>query len=538
MRYRIVFAIGFAAALCWSLLAHLSAQATGLTFPGVENWDNTIGAINITRTVHSLAFDQNALYIGEGFGSGGKHIRRWDGQNWQSIATNVDGPVLALLSDGNGNLYAGGYFNQTGTCDPCKRVAFWNGSNWFPVGSGLNGEVLALARDSSGTLYAGGNFGDSGVMRWNGSAWISETITDTVYVLAVDTANRIYAAGRGYFIDPDSGDQTEFPSLKVKDQSGWQDLGQAFVNSGPNGIFSLALYPANVLTPTVGGDFGSPTFYLATWKNGWQTLGILNELVLALAADTCGGLYVGGMFSRIDSSAHKLLAYFDGTTWQSLGNTFTNDSDKIETLRFYHGYLAVGGVFTQTFGTQRYRNIALWTGRDCAQINASGTYTFYNWREPVVIEIENPGTLAEIRVQRFNKDHPNADTNTTPNLRNGVYWQIEGLDSSGHTASGLAYTITLPSVSFTPDEKDKICHYLGNSTWDCAASAYDPVKKTITRGGLTSFSDFTIGNDVGPTVVTLRSVRAQGDGGFVIVLLLGLLTVAFWALQRKIGECG
>ncbi|MFN3309226.1 MAG: hypothetical protein ACK44E_08470, partial [Anaerolineales bacterium] len=247
MRYRIVFAIGFAAALCWALLAHLSAQATDLTFPGVENWDKTIGAINLTRTVHSLAFDQNALYIGEGFGSGDKHIRRWDGQNWQSIAGNVDGPVLALLSDENGNLYAGGYFTRTGTCNSCKRVARWNGSNWSAVGSGLNGEVLALALESSGTLYAGGNFGDSGVMRWNGSAWISETITDTVYALAVDADNRVYAAGRGYFIDPDSGDQNEFPSLKVKYSSGWQDLGQAFVNSGSSGIFSLALYPANVL---------------------------------------------------------------------------------------------------------------------------------------------------------------------------------------------------------------------------------------------------------------------------------------------------
>lgn len=153
-----------------------------------------------------------------------------------------------------------------------------------------------------------------------------------------------------------------------------------------------------------------------------------------------------------------------------------------------------GGVFTQTFDTQRHRNIALWTGRDCAKITASGTYTFYNWREAVVIEIENLGTLAEIRVQRFNKDHPNADPNTTPKLRNGVYWQIEGLDATGQPASGLVYTLTLPTVSFTPDEKDKICHYQSSTqTWDCAASAYDPMRKTITRGGLTSFSDFTVG---------------------------------------------
>ncbi len=534
MRYRIVFAIGIAAALCWSLLAHLSAQATGLTFPGVENWDNTIGAINLTRTVHSLAFDQNALYIGEGFGSGGKHIRRWDGQTWQSIATNVDGPVLALLSDGNGNLYAGGYFTQTGTCNPCKRVAFWNGSNWSPVGNGLNGEVLALARDSSGTLYAGGNFG---VMKKSISSWASLGFpyTTTIFDMVISDTDTLYAAG---FYCDELCEQT-YPLVKSQKDSNWWDLDSSFYANNAGSMFSLSVLQQEKMV--VGGNFFEPTEGgLAYWDRNeekWYPFGKPDQLVQTLAADTCGGLYVGGQFTKMGGKNISYLAYWDSTQWYSITLTNTQVS-KIEKIAFRDGYLAVGGVFTQTFGTQRYRNIALWTGRDCAQINASGTYTFYNWREPVVIEIENMGTLAEIRVQRFNKDHPNADTNTTPNLRSGVYWQIEGLDSSGHPASGLAYTITLPSVSFTPDEKDKICHYLGNSTWDCAASAYDPVKKTITRAGLTSFSDFTVGNDVGPTVVTLRSMRAQGDGGFVIVLLLGLLTVALWALQRKIGECG
>ncbi|MCS6908742.1 MAG: hypothetical protein RML93_12795 [Anaerolineales bacterium] len=517
MRTRIVLAVGLAFGLCWFLSDVLQAQANELVFPGVENWDASIGSINLTRTVHSLAFDHQYLYLGEGFGTGDRHIRRWDGSQWKTI-DKTDGQVLALLVDRNGNLYAGGYFTRTDTCNLCKRIARWDGFSWSALGNGITGEVLSLAKDSQGNLYAGGDFG---VKRWNGTTWEDENITDTVYDLALAPNGALFAAGRGSYVDEDSGDLIEFPSLKVKNSGSWQDVGQAFTHSGPNTIFSLALYPPNIFTPTVGGDFGAPTFYLASWVgNEWQSFGTPDGPVLALAEDTCGGLYVGGMFRRIDNSSKPFLAYFDSQRWHSLGYSFTTNSEKVEVLRFRHGYLAVGGVFTQTFGSQKHRNIALWTGRDCAQITSSGTYTFYNWREPVTIQISNPGNLAEIRVQRFNKSHPEIDRGRTPNLDNGVYWQIEGTTTDGQPIRDLAYTLTLPSVGFIPDEKDKICHYLGNSNWDCAASGFDAAKKTITRSGLTSFSDFTVGNDVGPTSVSIKSIRAESrETSFSIVLL-------------------
>jgi len=523
----ILFSILLAFLLVSGLLLSLpnstfaQSQSSDLTFPGEENWNTQIGSLNITRTVHAVAFNKDYLYLGEGYGAGDKHIRRWDGTQWQSIANNVDGAVLALLAGEDGWLYAGGYFTRTGTCNSCKRVAQWNGSSWSPLGDGLSGEVLALAKDSAGMLYAGGTFG---VATWDGSSWaVDSSIPDTVYSLAVDQSNRVFAGGKGSLVDENSDDLIPIPSLKVKEGGSWINLGKAFENSQPNGISALALYPGSVLTPTVGGDFENPISRLATWNGGWESIGTPDNAVLALVKDTCGGLYVGGSFRKINYQPNHFLAYYDGENWHSLGRTFTADSSSVEDLAFTHGYLAAGGVFTQTLGGHKHRNIALWTGRDCAQITASGTYTFYNWREPLVIKVGEQGNLAQIRVQRFNKDHPGIDESKTPNLKNGVYWQIEGLTEDGQPATSISYTLTLPAVGFIPDTKDKICHYLGNAKWDCAASSYDPLKKTISRAGLNSFSEFTVGNDVGPTVVSLQSLRTRRAEfplwAFILVLL-------------------
>jgi len=523
----ILFSILLAFLLVSGLLLSLpnstfaQSQSSDLTFPGEENWNTQIGSLNITRTVHAVAFNKDYLYLGEGYGAGDKHIRRWDGTQWQSIANNVDGAVLALLSDENGKLYAGGYFTRTGTCNSCKRVAQWNGSSWSALGNGLSDEVLALAKDSAGMLYAGDTFG---VATWDGSSWaVDSSITDTVYSLAVDQSNRVFAGGKGRLVDEDSGDRIPIPSLKVKEGGSWINLGKAFENSQPNGISALALYPSSVSTPTVGGDFENPISRLATWKGGWESIGTPDNAVLALVKDTCGGLYVGGSFRKINNQPNYFLAYYDGENWHSLGSTFTTNSYSVEDLAFYHGYLAAGGVFTQTLGGHKHRNIALWTGRDCAQITASGTYTLYNWREPLVIKVGEQGNLAQIRVQRFNKDHPYINESKTPNLKNGVYWQIVGLDLNGQPASGISYTLTLPAVGFIPDTKDKICHYLGNEEWDCAASSFNPEMKTISRAGLNSFSEFTVGNDVGPTVVSLQSLRTRRAEfplwAFILVLL-------------------
>ena len=67
--------------------------------------------------------------------------------NWSSMNPSfpgTDGSVGAVVLDGSGNLYIGGYFTAVGDTI-ATNIAKWNGSTWSTLGSGLSGPVSALA---------------------------------------------------------------------------------------------------------------------------------------------------------------------------------------------------------------------------------------------------------------------------------------------------------------------------------------------------------------------------------------------------------
>ena len=129
------------------------------------------------------------------------------------------------------------------------------------------------------------------------------------------------------------------------------------------------------------------------------------------------------------------------------------------------------------------------------------------------------GTLTSLTVQQVDANHPNA----TPQLQTGYYWMLT--PSSG--ASDFSVDLTLPVTTFTPDEYDKVCRWVVDVGWDCAMSSY--TASTITRAGVTAFSDWTTGNDADPTAIRLRSLEARstapaiwllaGVGGLVMLFL-------------------
>lgn len=111
-------------------------------------------------------------------------LGRFDGSAW-SFPGPIDGQVRAF-AEGGGELYVGGDFSQAGD-KPVSRVArvTATGSNFYALGEGLNDRVNALLVDGEGGLYAGGFFTGTGdydeetgagaVVRglgyWNGFAW-------------------------------------------------------------------------------------------------------------------------------------------------------------------------------------------------------------------------------------------------------------------------------------------------------------------------------------------------------------------------------
>jgi hypothetical protein len=59
-------------------------------------------------------------------------VARWNGTEWLPMADGMDGPVWALLVDGD-VLYAGGSFRLAGH-EPTDGIGVWNGTSWAAVG--------------------------------------------------------------------------------------------------------------------------------------------------------------------------------------------------------------------------------------------------------------------------------------------------------------------------------------------------------------------------------------------------------------------
>jgi len=121
-------------------------------------------------------------------------------------------------------------------------------------------------------------------------------------------------------------------------------------------------------------------------------------------------------------------------------------------------------------------------------------------------------------VERVAGNHPAA--NMVP-LQTGVYWIIT---PQGCT-SGFSATLTLPFPN--PDSSDKLCRYSG-SGWHCAADSFalnvfDAGLGTVTREGISAFSDWVVGDNAGPTAVALTTFKVQSGpfSGLVWAAIVG-----------------
>ncbi|MCD6290443.1 MAG: CSLREA domain-containing protein [Anaerolineae bacterium] len=141
------------------------------------------------------------------------------------------------------------------------------------------------------------------------------------------------------------------------------------------------------------------------------------------------------------------------------------------------------------------------------------------------VQVTSLGSLSELTVQYVPQSHPNAPAT----LQTGQYWSFTPNDG----ASGFTLNMTLP-LNQTPSTEDKVCYYTGvDQNWDCAADSVDTSKNTVTRNGITHFSDWAVEHTT-PTAVTLRSLtgRSTGHSADKIVWPWGPLALAALYLMR------
>jgi hypothetical protein len=156
----------------------------------------------------------------------------------------------------------------------------------------------------------------------------------------------------------------------------------------------------------------------------------------------------------------------------------------------------------------------------------------------VTFNFSQLGALSCITVTRMYTDHlmatgPGAGGGT---LHTGDWWHITG-DGAGFTVS-----ITLPYAG--ANASSRVCKYpggLGGYGWDCDDGSNTTFgADRVTRSGITSFSDWSVGGGaggVGPTAITARDATAlPATGGLVaatVALGLGLGGLAFARRRSK-----
>jgi len=508
------------------------SQALALGSPGNENWAAFDTGPN--GNVRVLTFDSGGnLYVGGDFLTAGgvtvTRVAKFDGSTWSGFGDGLSGGtgrVHALVVSGS-TVYAGGTFITTTIDTPVTGVAKWNGSAWEPLCNGtvcgVSGgtpAVFALAMDSAGNLYVGGNFITAGgvtvnrIAKWDGAQWSAlGNGFDNGQVNALVVSGTVVYAG-GTFTATGGVPVTR---TAMWDGAQWQALG----TTGPNGtVNALALdskgnlYVAGSFSSVAIGGVITTVNRIAKWDGtAWSALGTCPNCGLtggstarALAVDSADNLYVAGNVISVAGGTIPVshTAKWNGSIWSALGSGLNNDQPYA--LVFRDGYLYVGGNFTATGGVSTTR-IARWTAAEGRAITGAGTYIFYPPTQlvtttlPVTITVTTQGDLARINMQRFNTNHPSA---TAP-LQTGYYWQLEGLNASGNPATGFTVNLTLPANGFTPDVSDKVCYHTG-SDWNCAMNSYNAT--SITRNGITSFSDWTTGNFT-PTYTYLPIIMRQ-----------------------------
>ena len=344
----------------------------------VAGWDGTNwfalggatskGLTHFGRTVNCFAADGTNLYAGGTFTEAGSNIvngiAKWNGANWAALGSGVigSGSVQALAVTG-AVVYAGGNFTNMGGTT-VRYMAMWNGSNWASVGNGFNGTVKALAFHR-GVLFAGGSFtarGDlaadfHGIAQFDGSDWAgvpvisSWRINNSFNALASDGTN-LFVGGDFYigwgFAPPNPSLGADLDYVGRWDGTNWWSLGTE-LNAAVSALAlqNGSLYAGGIFTSNYSG--GTPEKRIARWNGvSWTTVGngFTNGSVLALAA-TPTTLYAAGSFTNAAPSAFSQIARWNGTNWAALGSglLMSPGSPSGNALALLGNNLYLGGQF-------------------------------------------------------------------------------------------------------------------------------------------------------------------------------------------------
>ncbi|HNB51730.1 MAG TPA: hypothetical protein PK530_07295, partial [Anaerolineales bacterium] len=373
------------------------------------------------------------------------------------------------------------------TSSLCKTVGqigviySWDGSVWSTDSSGTTQSFRGVSCPTTALCKAVGN---SGIIRsWtSGTSWTVDTsgTTNTIYGVSCPTDTYCKAVGAGGIIRTWTGGTSW-----TNDTSG--TTSNIFGISCTSPSFCKAVGVSGLMLSWNGTSWSTHTAITTQNLNG----------VSCASPSACKAVGAGG----------TILAW-NGTIWSA---------DSSSTSNILNGVSCPSNTLCKAAGNG-------------GTILGMAQQTLTNVSSGFALNIfSDSGCMVTLTAEQFNTNHPMA---TVP-LQTGRYWTL----GSGTCTSGFSGSLTLP-VLFTPDANDKVCRYPGSGPdWNCAANSFTAT--TITRIGITSFSDWTGGNDADPTALVLESLTVQTASRMEykdLLIGLGLLLgglVLFATRKRK-----
>jgi hypothetical protein len=270
----------------------------------IAAWDGTTWTPLGTGTnniVLSLAAHGGKLYAGGAFTLAGgvpvSNIAVWDGTTWADVGggvTNNSGPsnVRALLSMPNA-LAVGGEFSNVGFASlPATNVATWDAVNnlWSSLGSGLPGGFVSGLGSFNGNIVAGGIFNNppNNIAWWNGSSW--QPFPNGINLISNNMGQGVADVQQlgpdlvvgGRFMDASLVPNTRHVALW---NGAWQAMDDG-VQSSFEGIYDLHIFNGELYAGGFFSQIGnSPINSVARWDAGtaqWQTTNFPGIIVRAL----------------------------------------------------------------------------------------------------------------------------------------------------------------------------------------------------------------------------------------------------------------
>lgn len=357
-----------------------------------SNLDGGLGNFTQNPTVFSVYRSAFGLMVSGEFARGsGRNIRniaRWNGVNWQALATGLLGEVKVVQQLPLGQVLLAGSVTEAGSY-PMGGAAIWDGTDYSSLGNGFNG-VIEHATIYRGELVIAGAFSLVGpapgipaarIARWNGSQWsqllggVDGEITSLLVV-----GDDLYVGGR---FDQASG-LPATQKLARWDGTAWHSVSSTTV---PVSVEALAFYQGKLYVG--GSNLSLPPLYRLDGGAWTPLLGPANgvQAIMDIAAmqvvdfDGCGPggevLAIGGRFERIQSAETNGkplpnsagVAIWNGSNWAGAGASAGVSKFAVLPTGSAESLVAIGG-FT-SMGSVAARHVARFDGGAWFDLGAS-----------------------------------------------------------------------------------------------------------------------------------------------------------------------